>query len=116
MKTFLMSSDMDKILSELLTESQSGKRFTPPLKQVFRAFEECPYNDLKVIMLGQDPYPYTGICDGLAFSCSNTGKVMPSLRYIFKELEETVYPEGYKWDPDLKRWSNQGILLINTAL
>ncbi len=41
---------------------------------------------------------------------------MPSLKYIFKELEDTVYPDGYTWDPDLKRWSNQGILMLNTAL
>lgn len=56
------------------------------------------------------------VADGLAFSCSNTNSPQPSLKYIFKALEDTVYPEGYTWDPDLKRWSEQGILLINTAM
>ena len=116
LKTFIMSDDFDRILKVLLKESQEGKKFTPIMKQVFRAFEECPYNELKVVMIGQDPYPYLGVADGIAFSCSNTGKPEASLRYMFKEIEDTVYPtEGYTWDPDLKRWSNQGMLILNTA-
>lgn len=116
LKTFIMSSDMDKILSALLSDSQAGKRFTPPLKQVFRAFEECPYDKTKVVMMLQDPYPYAGVASGIAMSCENQGKVMPSLRYVFLELEDTVYKDGYTWDPDLKRWSNQGVLMLNSAL
>jgi uracil-DNA glycosylase len=116
LKTFILSSDFDKILKALLKDAQEGKRFTPQLKQVFRAFEECPYNELKVILMGQDPYPHLGIADGIAFSCSNTKNVEASLKYMFKELESTVYPNGYTWDPDLKRWSNQGILMLNSAL
>lgn len=117
LKTFIMSSDFDNILKQLLAEAKDGQRFTPVLKQVFRAFEECPYSELKVVMIGQDPYPYAGVADGIAFSCSNDGKVQASLRYMFKEIEDTVYPmEGYSWDPDLKRWSNQGILVLNSAL
>lgn len=115
LKTFILSSDFDKILNALLKEAREGQRFTPPLKQIFRVFEECPYDNLKVIMLGQDPYPQLGIADGIAFSCSNTKKAQPSLSYIFKEIEATVYPDGYRWDPDLARWANQGVLLINTA-
>lgn len=116
LKTFIISQDFDKILKQLLQEAKEGQRFTPVLKQVFRAFEECPYKDLKVVIIGQDPYPYAGVADGIAFSCSNDGKVQASLRYMFKEIESTVYPEGgYVWDPDLKRWSNQGILILNTA-
>lgn len=123
LKTFIISQDFDKILHRLLKEAQDGQRFTPVLKQVFRAFEECPYKDLKVVIIGQDPYPYgpapggtLPVADGIAFSCSNDGKVQSSLRYIFKEIEDTVYPEGgYVWDPDLKRWANQGMLILNTA-
>jgi uracil-DNA glycosylase len=62
------------------------------------------------------PYPQPYVADGIAFSCSNIGKPEASLRYIFKALEETVYPEGYLWDPDLARWSNQGVLMLNSAL
>lgn len=117
LKGFLLSDDFLKILQTLLNEAKDGRRFTPQVKQLFRAFEECPYNDLKVIMIGQDPYAYPGVADGIAFSCSNDGKVQASLRYIFKEIEDTVYPmQGYEWNPDLARWSNQGILMLNTAL
>jgi uracil-DNA glycosylase len=117
LKTFILSDDFDKILNQLLYEAKDGRRFTPQVKQMFRAFEECPYGELKVVIIGQDPYPYPKVADGIAFSCSNTGKVEASLRYMFKEVEDTVYPQGgYTWDPDLKRWSNQGILILNTAL
>jgi len=54
LKTFIMSEDFDKILIALLKDAAKGKRFTPQIKQVFRAFEECPYNELKVVMIGQD--------------------------------------------------------------
>lgn len=117
LKGFILSDDFLKILQSLLKEAKDGKRFTPQIKQIFRAFEECPYNDLKVIMIGQDPYPYPLVADGLAFSCSNDGKVQASLRYMFKEIEDTVYPmKGYEWNPDLMRWANQGILMLNIAL
>jgi uracil-DNA glycosylase len=116
LKTFIMSNDFDKILRHLLAEARDGKRFTPPLKYIFRAFEECPYDKLKVVVLGQDPYPGAEIADGIAFSCSLKGKPEASLRYMLKEVEDTVYPlEGYTWNPDLKHWSNQGVLLLNTA-
>lgn len=116
-KSFIFSSEFTDILSELYRQSVSDKRFTPPLKQVFRAFEECPYDKLKVVIIGQDPYPTLGVADGISFSCSNTNKLQPSLKFIFEEIERTVYqgfPTGQ--DPDLKRWSNQGILMLNTAL
>jgi uracil-DNA glycosylase len=117
LKSFIFSSEFTEILSELYRQSVNDKRFTPPLKQVFRAFEECPYDKLKVVIVGQDPYPQLGVADGISFSCGNTKKVQPSLRYIFGEIERTVYQEYPTWqDPDLTRWSNQGILMLNTAL
>jgi len=112
-KSYIFSSDFEDSIKKLHTFASQDKRFTPPLKDIFRAFEECPYKDLKVVMIGQDPYPQLGVADGIAFSCSSTGKVQPSLRYIFQELN------GSQWDslnPDLRRWSNQGILMLNTAL
>jgi uracil-DNA glycosylase len=116
LKTFIMSEDFDIILRQLLKEAKQGNRFTPVVKQLFRAFEECPYKDLKVVMLGQDPYPQINSADGIAFSCSNLGKIEASLKFMYKELEDTVYTDGFTWDPDLKRWSNQGILMLNCAL
>lgn len=119
LKGFLVSEDFKKILETLNTMVNDGQRFTPPLKQVFRAFQECPISDLKVIMVGQDPYPQLGVADGISFSCGNTRKMEASLRYIFKAVNDTVY-EGKsdikQMDPDLARWSNQGILMLNTSL
>jgi uracil-DNA glycosylase len=116
LKTFLLSTDFESILETLLKQAKEGKRFTPQLKLVFKAFEECPLKDLKVVVIGQDPYPQPYTASGIAFSCDVTGKPEKSLKYIFKAIEDTVYKDGYLWDPDLTRWSNQGILLINTAL
>ena len=116
-KSFIFSSEFEKIIIELYKQSVEDKRFTPPLKQVFRAFEECPYHELQMVIVGQDPYPQLGVADGIAFSCSNTNKLQPSLRYILDEVNKTVYNgEQISTDVDLKRWSNQGILLLNTAL
>jgi len=119
LKGFLLSSDFFNIISTLEKCVEDGKRFTPPLRQVFKAFMECPYNKTRVIILGQDPYPQFGIADGIAFSCSNTGKLQPSLKFIFNAVNDTVYDSKKDittFDTDLKRWSNQGILLLNTAL
>ena len=117
LKAFMLSSDMNKILEYLYAEMTDGKRFTPPLRDVFKAFVECKYSDLKVIIVGQDPYPYAFVADGIAFSCSNDGKVQTSLRYIHKEIKDTVYPnDSYEYPVDLKCWANQGVLMLNTAL
>lgn len=117
LKSFIYSSDFDKILETLYGERAAGKRFTPPLKQVFRAFEECPVSDLKVVMIGQDPYPHLGVADGIAFSCGNTLKPQPSLQQIFNAVEKTVYQEYPTYqNPDLTRWSKQGVLMLNKAL
>jgi uracil-DNA glycosylase len=116
-KSFIFSSEFDSILTKLYTLSQEDKRFTPPLKQVFRAFEECPYDKLQVVIVGQDPYPQLGVADGIAFSCGNTNKLQPSLRYILEEVNRTIYNGNTVSDEvDLTRWSNQGILMLNTAL
>lgn len=117
LKGFVQSSDFDKILQTLYKMREDGKRFTPPLKQVFRAFEECPHDKLKVIIIGQDPYPHLGIADGLAFSCGNTMKPQPSLQNIFEAIEYTIHQEFPTYqDPNLVRWANQGVLLLNSAL
>jgi uracil-DNA glycosylase len=117
LRGFVQSSDFSKTLETLYSLRKDGKRFTPPLKYVFRGLEECPLDELKVIIIGQDPYPYLNVADGIAFSCGLTGKPQPSLQKIFEEIEKTVY-QGFPThqDPDLTRWSKQGVLLINTAL
>jgi uracil-DNA glycosylase len=117
----------DYILDSLIKDVQSGNRFTPKIKDVFKAFQLCNHNELKVVFIGQDPYPHvfnnTTTADGLAFSCSHTDREQPSLRYIFDEIQNTV-TSSYEHDEDglylrdcnLERWAKQGILLLNTAL
>ena len=114
LKPFIFSLEFEKILTDLYNMSNDGKRFTPVLKDVFRAFEECPYDELKVVMVGQDPYPTLGVADGIAFSCSKSQKEQPSLKFMLDEAQK-LYP-FYDRPLDLKRWSNQGILMLNTAL
>jgi len=117
LKSFIFSSDFDNILLQLIKLSKDGKRFTPKLSQLFKAFEECPYDELKVIIIGQDPYPMLGVADGIAFSCGNTMEQRPELKFILDEVNRTVYDGvGQSHNPDLTRWSNQGILLLNAAL
>ena len=116
LKGFVLSDDFDKIILQLVDEANDNKRFTPPLKYAFKAFEACDFDKLRVVIIGQDPYPQLGVADGIAFSCSLTNDPQPSLKYIFKDIEKTLYPDGYVWDPNLERWADQGVLLLNTAL
>lgn len=116
--TYLLSSDFQDVLNNLVKLRNSGKRITPPLKNVFRAFSECPLDNTKVIIIGQDPYPQFNVADGIAFSCSHTNVPEKSLRYMLNDIKANVAQEHQ--DPidsaDLSRWSKQGVLLINTAL
>ena len=87
---------------------------------IFRAFTETQFADVKIVILGQDPYNTMGFPDGLAFSCSKSKYPAPSLKNILGEVDIQIYsgkkdifrPEFY----DLQRWAEQGILLLNTAL
>ena len=106
---FLDSKKFDSITDTLIRLVEQNRRFTPKLKDAFNAFKETNLSDLKVVIVGQDPYPQLGVADGLAFSCSKTGKPQPSLKYILKELGDE---DG---DVNLSRWANQGVLLITTA-
>lgn len=114
---FIYSKDFDDIVMELFKQTRDGKRFTPTIKDWFRAFEECPYNDLKVVIVGQDPYPGLYHADGIAFSLKNRETIQPSLEYMFNAINKTVYnSSNFCTNTDLTRWSNQGMLLFNTAL
>ena len=114
MYPYLDSENFYQTIHKLVGFVHHGKRFTPKMKNWFRSFETCHYNNLKVVFIGQDPYPQVEVADGISFSCSNTMKEQPSLRHIFNSLEKQ-YP-GYERNPDLTRWSEQGVLMLNTAL
>ncbi len=87
----------------------------PPAKLIFNAFDHCPFNDVKVVIIGQDPYHGPGQANGLCFSVNKGVAFPPSLMNIFKEVSSdtgAVIPQ----DGDLTRWSDQGVLLLNATL
>lgn len=114
--SFVAGKEFLNILEHLLAEANANRRFTPKIKVLLKCFEECPQKDLKVVLIGQDPYFQLNVADGLAFSCSNTMSLQKSLTYIYKEIQRTVYNNDYiPYNPDLKGWANQGVLLLNSA-
>ena len=102
-------------LSKFLHEERSQFHVFPPEEKVFTALNASPFEDTKVVILGQDPYHGAGQADGLAFSVSRDTAIPPSLRNIFKELQDdigvTIPTHG-----DLSAWARQGVLLLNTTL
>jgi uracil-DNA glycosylase len=87
----------------------------PPGRQIFNAFEICPFDRVKVVIIGQDPYHGPGQANGLCFSVNPGVRIPPSLQNIFKEIHNdmgTPLPEN----GDLTRWAKQGILLLNATL
>lgn len=88
----------------------------PKGNQTFRAFDACPFDQVKVVILGQDPYPTRGHAHGLCFSCDESVRPLPkSLQNIFKELEDDLGISSPK-NGDLNFWAEQGVLLLNSLL
>jgi len=79
LQEFTESESFYQIVEFLFKESVAGREFTPTLKNIFTAFEECHYDKLKTVIVGQDPYPQKGVADGIAFSCSRKLKPEKSL-------------------------------------
>ncbi len=103
-----------ELLSFVEDEYENHQCF-PPKKDLFNAFNYCSFDDVKVVIIGQDPYHDFGQANGLCFSVNPGVKHPPSLVNIFKELEldlDIPYPES----GDLTRWSKQGVLLLNATL
>ena len=96
-------------------EYNSGTPIYPPARLIFNAFDHCPFDKVKVVILGQDPYHGAGQANGLCFSVNKGITFPPSLLNIFKEIQDdlgTPIPQ----DGDLTRWSDQGVLLLNVTL
>lgn len=103
------------IIEFISKEQKKGKIIYPDRKDIFRAFDLTPFEKVKVIILGQDPYYNPGQADGLAFSVPRGVKKPPSLRNIFKELHKDLkIPEPEHGN--LSKWAEQGVLLLNTIL
>ncbi|MBD5189282.1 MAG: uracil-DNA glycosylase [Bacteroidales bacterium] len=95
--------------------AEPGINVYPPASKIFAAFDNCPFDNVKVVIIGQDPYHGPGQANGLCFSVNPGVTFPPSLRNIFKEVcADTGAP--YPGDGDLTRWARQGVLLLNSAL
>ncbi len=108
--------DYFKHISERLrSDIQSGKVLYPPGASIFAAFDKTPWDRVKVIILGQDPYHGPGEAMGLCFSVNRGIKIPPSLRNIYKELsiDLDIQVPGHG---DLSEWSEQGVFLLNSVL
>lgn len=103
------------LVQELHRQKQTGEVIFPPGGQIFKAFELCPLDKVKVVILGQDPYHGYGQAMGLSFSVPQGVEAPPSLKNIFKEIESDL---GIKMSgsPDLRPWAEQGVLLLNSVL
>jgi len=102
-------------LKAFLVEEKKKYRIYPPGNQIFAAFDSTPFNKVKVVILGQDPYHGPGQAHGLCFSVNDGVKHPPSLVNIFKEIESDLgipYPRSGSLIP----WTQQGVLLINATL
>ena len=99
----------------ILTEKQKGKRVYPPGSQIFNAFNLTPFDKVKVVILGQDPYHGPGQAHGLSFSVPQGIAQPPSLVNIFKELKSdlNIDPPAHG---NLESWAKQGVLLLNAVL
>jgi uracil-DNA glycosylase len=87
----------------------------PPGKEIFSAFDKCSFEELKVVIIGQDPYHGTGQANGLCFSVREEVKVPPSLVNIFKEIRNDL-GKPIPTHGNLERWAGQGVLLLNATL
>ena len=102
-------------LAEFVREEYRTQRVCPVNRDLFRVFDLCPFDRVRVVILGQDPYHGTGQANGLCFSVNPSVPFPPSLRNIFNEIhDDTGAP--IPADGDLSRWARQGVLLLNATL
>lgn len=107
--------DYFKSLTQFVKEEYSSHTCYPKGNDIFAAFDFCAFNDVKVVIIGQDPYHGVGQANGLCFSVHDSIAHPPSLINIFKELEQDLNIQ-YPTSGDLSRWAKQGVLLLNATL
>ncbi len=106
----------DALRQFLKQEKASGKQIFPPGSQIFAAFDYTSFEDVKVVILGQDPYHGIGQAHGLCFSVNKGIAVPPSLQNIYKELATDISGFNIPNHGDLSHWAAQGVLLLNATL
>jgi uracil-DNA glycosylase len=103
-------------LMESVEEEYKNYTCYPPIDLIFSAFNHCTFQDIKVIIIGQDPYHGVGEANGLSFSVNDTIKIPPSLRNIYKELNTDFDSIFMPSSGNLESWAKQGVLLLNASL
>jgi uracil-DNA glycosylase len=104
-------------LIQLLRKERKEYLIHPNPIDVFKAFKLTPYNTINVVIVGEEPYSSTGLADGLAFSVSSLTATIPNqLIHILDEADKDMEMEGRPYNPDLSRWSEQGVFLLNNVL
>lgn len=115
----LLASEFDKeyfkSLTDFVRQEYQSTTVYPPGSYIFNAFEHCPFDKVKVVILGQDPYHEPGQAHGLSFSVQDGIPYPPSLVNIFKELESDL-GKPMPSSGNLLRWADQGVLLLNATL
>ena len=109
-----MNKSYFKYIKDFIKEERLSKTIYPPATDLFNAFKLTDFKDVKVVILGQDPYHGENEAMGLSFSVRRGVRTPPSLRNIFKELNDDLGIE--RIDTDLSDWAKQGIFLLNTVL
>ena len=104
-----------KVLTDFIKQEYQSKTIFPPQKDIFKAFNLCPFNKVKVVILGQDPYHGPNQANGLCFSVNDNVAFPPSLQNIFKEIHTDLGIQIPK-SGDLTPWAKQGVLLLNATL
>lgn len=112
---------IDKVeLNKVIFKLKSMSNYTPSMSNIFKAFELCKYNDMKVIFLGYDPYPQKGVATGILFGNSKETKeedLSPSLKIVRDAAIDLHVPHNsIIFDQTLESWAKQGIFMINSAL
>ena len=104
-----------KTLTDFVKEEYAHGPVYPPGRLIFNAFDLCPFDKVKVVIIGQDPYHEPGQAHGLCFSVNDGVPFPPSLRNIFKEISDDL-GKPVPVSGDLTRWARQGVLLLNATL
>ena len=102
-------------LTEFVRAEYAAGTCYPPAGEIFAAFDRCPFSEVKVVLLGQDPYHGAGQAEGLCFSVCDGVPPPPSLQNIFKELHDDL-GVPVPTSGSLRRWADQGVLLLNATL
>ncbi len=115
----LLKSEFDSLyfkgLIQFVKEEYANHVIYPPGKEIFRAFDCCGFNEVRVVIIGQDPYHGAGQANGLCFSVKPGVAIPRSLSNIFKEIQ-TDLGKPFPPNGDLQRWADQGVLLLNATL